>query len=561
MATVSKWDKILTPERLERHGAKCGTLEELAVRFKVTKAALFEGFKRNRRRLKLKKSLMDYMGKPPPGPVNKKAPGKLPSPPKAEDVRFPLSDGRALALKSAQRFVVTAALNNSPVDPKVWGAVQRYAKEQGAVIVVLPVRYKNPTSRIDGKIIDEGAWWPREVLPFMTDDLVHVHEHLSIMGHVRIQATALNPLTGLEALSRGSSAVFGHGQLAMRMVPTPQNKLPKVLYTTGSVSVPNYSATKAGIQGDFHHGLGALVVELDGPRFHIRALVADSDGGFYDVDRYYTARGSRKSKGALALVTGDEHALFNDPDCREATYEGDDSIATVTRAREIVRHDVFDGYSVNHHSDKDPVTQMAKAESGFHKVADELQHTIDFIDATTPAGARNIIVSSNHHDHLLQWLKAKVPLDTPANARTWHELWGLLLPTVRMTPNGAKCGDPFALWAKARMTSDAEFLGSSSNYSIAGIDVSNHGHHGANGSRGSINQFAKVGIRTIVGHSHTPGIRHGCYQVGTSSMLDLEYTHGLSSWAHCHCIVHPNGKRQLILITDGHWRAAPKGER
>lgn len=546
----SKWDAILTEGNLEKAGKNCGTMQDLVLSLSklvgetLTESSLFNGFKRNRERLGLSKSIMDYTsGLSPVGKDKPKKPG---------DIKFALSEERKKALSKTKRVVITASLNNSPLEQKVWGALKLYAKENDAEIVVLPVRYKNPTNRIDGKIVDEGAWWPSEVLPYMTDELLEIHEHFWIMGHAHIQATAAKPLTSLESLSKGASAAFGHGQLAMKMIPTPQNKLPKVLYTTGSISQANYSTTKAGLRGDANHSLGALVVELDGPRFYPRALVADDSGGFYDVDRYYTHKGSKASKGALALVTGDEHALFNDPKCCDATYMNRYSIANVTKPKQLVRHDVFDGYSVNHHSDKDPVTQMTKHEAGFHSVEQELQLTVDYITRTTPKNTKNLIVSSNHHDHLLQWMKAKTPLDSPSNGRFWHHLWGLLLPTMRMGPNGAECGDPFALWSEKRLKR-TEFLGSETR-TIAGIDISHHGHSGSNGSRGSINQFAKVGVDTVIAHSHTPGIQNGCYQVGTSSMLKLEYTSGLSSWAHCHCVIHPNGKRQLLFVVDGFWR-------
>jgi hypothetical protein len=77
---------------------------------------------------------------------------------------------------------------------------------------------------------------------------------------------------------------------------------------------------------------------------------------------------------------------------------------------------------------------------------------------------------------------------------------------------------------------------------------------GTNGSRGSINQYAKIGAKTVIGHSHSPGIRHGAFQTGTSSTLRMDYTRGPSSWAHCHCVIYPNGKRQLIFVIDGYWR-------
>jgi len=82
-----------------------------------------------------------------------------------------------------------------------------------------------------------------------------------------------------------------------------------------------------------------------------------------------------------------------------------------------------------------------------------------------------------------------------------------------------------------------------------------HGDKGPNGSRGAIRGFGRIGVRSIIGHSHTPGVMDGVYQVGTSSRLRLEYSSGPSSWMHCHCVIYPNGKRSLIWIIDGEWRA------
>jgi hypothetical protein len=81
-----------------------------------------------------------------------------------------------------------------------------------------------------------------------------------------------------------------------------------------------------------------------------------------------------------------------------------------------------------------------------------------------------------------------------------------------------------------------------------------HGHLGANGARGGLRGFSKLGVKTIVGHSHTPGIIEGAYQVGTSSHLKLEYNDGPSSWLNTHALVYPNGKRTLINIIKGKWR-------
>jgi hypothetical protein len=100
-----------------------------------------------------------------------------------------------------------------------------------------------------------------------------------------------------------------------------------------------------------------------------------------------------------------------------------------------------------------------------------------------------------------------------------------------------------------------KYLRRNESFKICDIEMSHHGDYGANGSRGSRNQFANLPTKTIIGHSHSPGITAGCYQVGTSSALQLEYNQGLSSWMNTHCLVYTNGKRQLINIINGRWRA------
>ena len=51
----------------------------------------------------------------------------------------------------------------------------------------------------------------------------------------------------------------------------------------------------------------------------------------------------------------------------------------------------------------------------------------------------------------------------------------------------------------------------------------------------------------IIGHSHTPGINKGVYQVGHSTD-GMNYAKGHSGWMNTHCVIYPNGKRSLIHI-------------
>ena len=89
---------------------------------------------------------------------------------------------------------------------------------------------------------------------------------------------------------------------------------------------------------------------------------------------------------------------------------------------------------------------------------------------------------------------------------------------------------------------------------LGSVELSLHGDKGPNGARGSRSNLKRIGVKTIIGHSHSPGIDGGCYQTGTSTPLRLDYNKGPSSWLNCHCVLYANGKRSLLPIIDGEWR-------
>lgn len=457
-------------------------------------------------------------------------------------------------------FIVTAAQNNTPPEPGFFEALKVFAEHRKAELLVIPIRYKNPTSAIDPSEATsdpEDYWWHSDFLPHLLETDVQVHEGLWIMGGWRIQATSRDPLgAGMEAPSRGASAIYGHSQLTMRTVATPQHRLPKLLYSTGAATAKNYSETRMGRLADFHHSHSAIIVEVRGKRFHTREVTWDRlTQCFYDLDERFTPGGMVKSPGALALITGDEHVRFRSREVVRATYEGEDSIKSVLRPQRIVRHDVQDTYSVSPHHEFNSITRAVKSAKRRDSLADELDETLEFIESTG-TGCENVIVSSNHHDHLVRWLRGPEPKDH--NAALYHWFKWRILSEATLDGRGVSHPDPLALYARDMrpFTGDLTitFLGPDDSYQVLGIELGMHGHLGPNGARGNIRNLSRIGTRSVVGHSHTPGIYQGVYQVGTSSNLRLEYNAGPSSWLHCHCIIHPNGKRQMIPIIFGHWR-------
>ncbi len=459
------------------------------------------------------------------------------------------------AAHGVQRYVVTAAQNATPVHREFFKSLRGYCKHNNAQLIVIPYRYKNPTS-LWSKKAEHDDWWAPELAPYLYDKRIALNKHLVLLGDIKTQPTATNPLMGFESITGSRSAILGHPKLELNTVPTPQEKLPKILTTTGSVTERNYTPTKLGKRGEFHHTFGACAVEIDGSAFHLRQLNALKDGSFMDLDWEYRAGRRRNTSGVAALVMGDSHIEFIDPQVVSATW-GRGGIVPVLKPDYLIWHDVHDFYSRNHHHIGEAFIDYVKHHTGTDDVKGMLAKTFKFVDTHTPKGTRNVFVPSNHPDALAKWVKRADWRADPRNAEFLLETALEMLRRAKMGDGGAETICPFVHWAKQMLKTvdQAVFLDHEESFRVCGIELGYHGHYGLNGARGSRKGFARIGPKVVIGHTHSPGICEGAYQTGTNSRLRLEYVHGPSSWLQTDCVVYKNGKRSLISIIDGKWRA------
>jgi len=456
-------------------------------------------------------------------------------------------------LPSAKRYVITAAQNVTPVHSKFFKSLENYCNHNNAELIIIPLRYQNPTSLFTLQQKQNDYWdVPRDALYKTRADLT---SNLTLLGDIKTQPTAAKPLTGFESIGGAKSGILGHPKLQMKCIPTPHHHLPKMMITTGVCTVANYSDTKAGKKGEFHHTLGALVVEIADDMFYWRHLNALKNGTFIDLWLKYTPEGVSKAPAAGGLIMGDTHVRFIDPAVERATFQGKDSIMNTLSPQALVWHDLNDNYSRNPHHRLNPFVEMAKRKEEMHRVREEMEEAIDFMRTRTKKGQRSIVVGSNHVDFMTRWIMDTDWRRDPDNAEFYLETALAMARSSKMTANGADYVDPFTYWAQKELDpSRFVFPARNQSYTIRGIEVNLHGDQGPNGARGSIEGFRRIGAKTIVGHSHTPGIEEGCYQVGTSTHLRLEYNEGPSSWLNTHCVIYANGKRALLNVIDGAWR-------
>jgi hypothetical protein len=390
---------------------------------------------------------------------------------------------------------------------------------------------------------------------------VNLGDHMIVVGDVMIQPTASSPLQGFESMTGDRSGVFAHPKLELIAVPTPQQRLPKLLTTTGVCTVKNYIDAKAGKKGEFHHTFGAAVIEVtETGGFHLRQINAKNDGSFCELDYEYFPDGQRPAKrSAAGLVMGDTHVKWIDPAVERAIW-GDGGMLDVLKPGTLVWHDTFDGYSVNHHHTdrKQLMVKYVKHRTGHDNVERELRATARFIEEHVGSALQHVFVESNHPRWLGRWVETTDPRQDLENCVFWAQTFQMMAAGAVMTARGASSPDPFVEWMKKMLSQRAlgrcQFLGSDDSYLIKGIEVGMHGDRGANGGKGSPRTFAKLGVKSVTGDGHSPWIKDGAYRVGTSTRLRLEYTHGPSSWLNTMCVIYSNGKRSLINVIDGEWR-------
>lgn len=461
------------------------------------------------------------------------------------------------------RFVITSAQNATPPHMEFLACIKNYCEHNDAEFIVVPTRYYNLKSVYStSKRSDE--WWHPSLQPFLFENRARLSKNLVLLGNLKIKPATSEPLTSLESYSGMDSAIIGHPKIQLKTVATPAQSLPKLFTTTGSVTIANYSDSKEGYKGEFHHSIAALIVEIDEDGdFHMRHIHADnSTGCFYDLNKFYTTNSVETVDRIAALVTGDTHAEFVDQTVKEATYTGADSIVKVLKPEVMVFHDVEDFYARNHHHRNNDLQTFGKHHFGRNNVEESLQITADFIDEVGNDDTLNVIVKSNHDEAFDRWLREADPKADPENAAFYHYMKFNQYRSIRKTATGFSSIDPFEFWCHnpldqtgLKYPERTHFLKRDEPFRVANIELGFHGDKGPDGTRGSVKSFAKIGPKTIIGHRHSPSIYEGCYQVGVSAMLDLEYVSGCSSWMHTHAIIYPDGSRTLIHLVNGKWRA------
>jgi len=469
-----------------------------------------------------------------------------------------------------RKFLFTGAQNDAIVDQSFWVNLQAFAKFIDAEIVVGPWTY-------------ETQWWSennpvsRSYDPLLTNHLcfgqLAIGDNFVFCGEMNTLPTASKPISDLTTYSRGRWAVFPHAKLALESVPTtdPKRQAHQVM-TSGSVTRPKVIARKAGVKSIFHHVIGATLVEFDheGDIF-CRQINAEKDGSFYELDRYVANGVISVGHHVKSIVFADLHRAKLDPANTVAAFGVDIkrdvkvgySMLDDLAPELIFIHDGHDQEIGNHHRAGDGHASFELAMRGRTCIKSEIASLGSFLSLLRRPGLRIIEVESNHDLALGRYIKEGRYRNDGVNLKFGLWLEGEMVEHrehVAKELDAYKAPKKFALLENAlreimgSLIDHVEWAYDGESFLVDDIECGHHGFRGANGAQGTVSGYAKMGRKMSIGDKHSPSINEGVYGAGAMN-LQHGYNLGPSGWAVSHVLQYANGKRCIVTLQSGKWRA------
>ena len=466
--------------------------------------------------------------------------------------------------KGIKRFILTSAQDATIVHEEFLSNLEAYnaylnAGENSCEIFIAGFTYNKKLFESHDK---RYGWFDERVRPYMVYERVNLGDDIVFCGEMNTLPTATTPLSGMESYTKGRWGIFPHAKVQLVSIATQKHTRAKQIMTTGACTKENYVQKKAGLKAQFHHIIGAVLVEIceDGT-FFCRHLIADHTGGFQDLDRVVQDNTVTTGHRIEALICGDIHLENICPVVYETTWWNENCLIDYLKPKYQFWHDLIDFEYRNHHNIKNHHHRFMTSLDSSKTVEESVNLVGDFAKAASRDFCQTKIVQSNHDNAMYRWLEEADYRDDPANAIYFLTLQLALYKSIRDSAlYGLEKNNIFKFALELiglEFTDSFDFINQDGKgFIICGdIQCGMHGNLGANGSRGSAKQFTKMGVRTNTGHTHTPQILDGAYVAGTNSRLDLSYTQGPLSWANADIITYPNGKRTILTMNNGRWYA------
>ena len=476
-----------------------------------------------------------------------------------QDDTKPLTGGKISVIKpdtlKGNKFVFTSAQNNTDVHTNFLKSLKAYCLENGAELIIGKFVY-NKNGFQNGVMESDEIYYDNKLTPYFNTDKINVCEGLTWCGDLNILPTAKNPLTGFETYTGKNAGIVPHAKIALESIATPKRDVAKLMYATGCITKHNYIQKKAGQIAQHAHCYGALVVEVDQEGLYFtRQLQTDESGVFQDLNYTYHPNGDILEADIVGINWGDIHAEKSDKKVLQSCVKMLDYL----KPEKQFFHDTFDMTARNHHNRKGGHFLAKMHFDGEESVLKDIKNAARVLGYFQRTFSELVLVESNHDLALESWLNANdYDFRTdPVNSLTYLKLQSAIYESLQKGEELNILEYALEKLGKLKHLDYFTFLTTDDSYMLCGIEFGMHGHIGANGSRGSPNQFTRLNMPLNTGHTHSCSIKGNVYTAGVTGSLDMGYNKGASSWSHSHILTYPNGFRTIITMVQnakGVWK-------
>lgn len=433
-------------------------------------------------------------------------------------------------------YIISWAQNQTDIHVDLFNNMKALSKHlNDCPIIIIPGRYRNPTSLFSNRDYDD---WDERVKDYLVANRQQLYPELKLLADIKVSATTSKPLSRKQLIAKDASCIVGHPrQHCESMVRMPSEE-PKMMYTTGAITLPNYTDTDIGKISHEHHVFGFLLVEKDGDTFHTRQISATDDGNFIDM-KYVVENGEvRENKSVSCFVLGDVHVGKQD----KKLIKEIDRLVSIYKPEYTVIHDIADMVSARKHTIKDPISEYLLHKSGEVNIHLEIEKIKKW--CRKRLNHNLVVVASNHNDHLDQYIRSIDWRKDPINGFTYTKYAQVLME--EKAPKGL-----IAYELDQEFKGRVKTLSRIESFKHKGWELSLHGDLGANGARGSNITFNKLTTKAIKGHDHTIQRIDGVISCGTCTEYFLGYNTGLTTWVKGIAVVFDNGKAQTLVWKNG----------
>lgn len=442
----------------------------------------------------------------------------------------------------SETYLITSAQAQARPNEALLQSMETYVAEQAGRLVVLPMigrDAKEDWTNLDPAFSDYDVEYGTRKL----NDKIQIEQF-----HVR--PYQIDPVQGLNRFAqRERSQVFASPKQRMKAIPDASRVDTKFLVTTGAITHPNYATSedvsaerrRLGNIAKRDHEYGGLIVEVaNNQQYFMRHIASNQKGAFIDLGTRYDGTEVTEGIRPDAITLGDYHCGRSDPVVLQATYD----MLRQLRPRRVFLQDYFDGHSVSHHVEREPITQgiLQRDDLGHDSLEQELRQCHEELLVLSELTDEVVVVMSNHHEFLWRWLNEGRFMKDTRNARFAFKL------ASHMAEKDENDPVEFGIRMMGKLPKNIKFLKRSDSYKVWGYELGAHGDKGPGLGYGSIVSKENDFGQSVTGHVHTAEKLRRTHTAGTMLPLDMYYMRGSPSrWTNSHVAIYGGAVQHLIL--------------